>query len=81
MKENKKALYNTLLMTNQLTNHLISVSKNSEDRLQLLMENYKNWDERLSEKNKEINDIEWSKLMNNYKNMAEEIILNKFIFI
>ena len=56
-KENKKALYTTLLMTNELTNHLISVSKNSEDRLQILMENYKNSDERLSEKNKEINYI------------------------
>ena len=81
LKENKKSLYTTLLMTNELTNHLISVSKNSEDRLQILMKNYKNSDERLSEKNKEINHIEWSKLMNNYKNMAEEIILNEFIFI
>lgn len=81
MKNNKKALYTTLLMTNELTNHLISVSKNSEDKLQILMENYKNLDEKLSEKNKEINHIEWSKLMNNYKNMAEEIILNEFIFI
>ena len=45
------------------------------------MKNYKNSDERLSEKNKEINHIEWSKLMNNYKNTAEEIILNEFIFI
>ena len=68
-------------MTNELTNHLISVSKNSEDRLQILMKNYKNSDEKLSKKNKEINHIEWSKLMNNYKNMAEEIILNEFIFI
>ncbi len=81
LKEKKKALYTTLLMTNELTNHLISVSKNSEDRLQILMENYKNLDERLSEKSKEINHIEWSKLMNNYKNMTEEIILNEFIFI
>ena len=32
LKENKKALYTTLLMTNELTNHLISVSKNSEAR-------------------------------------------------
>ena len=78
LKENKKALYTTLLMTNELTNHLISVSKNSEDRLQILMKNYKNSDEKLSEKNKKINHIEWSKLMNNYKNMAEEIILNEF---
>ena len=81
LKENKKALYTTLLMTNDLTNHLISVSKNSEDRLQMLMENYKNLDKKLSEKNKEINHIEWSKLMNNYKNMAEEIILKEIIFI
>lgn len=42
-------------MTNELTNHLISVSKNSEDRLQMLM--------------------------NNYKNMAEEIILKEDIFV
>ena len=81
LKENKKALYTTLLMTNELTNHLISVSKNSEDRLQILMKNYKNSDEKLSEKNKEINHIDSSKLMNNYKNMAEEIILKELIFI
>lgn len=81
LKENKKALYTTLLMTNELTNHLISVSKNSEDRLQILMKNYKSSDERLSEKNKEINHIEWSKLMNNYKNIAEKIILKELIFI
>ena len=81
LKENKKALYTTLLMTNELTNHLISVSKNSEDRLQILMENYKKSDKKLSEKNKEINHIKWSKLMNNYKNKAEEIILNDLVFI
>ena len=81
LKENKKTLYTTLLMTNELTNHLISVSKNSEDRLQILMENYKNSDKKLSEKNKEINHIKWSKLMNNYKNKAEEIILNDLVFI
>ena len=81
LKENKKALYTTLLMTNELTNHLISVSKNSEDRLQILMENCKNSDKKLSEKNKEINHIKWSKLMNNYKNKAEEIILNDLVFI
>lgn len=43
-----------MLMTNELTNHLISVSKNSENRLQMLMENYKNSDKRLSEKIKKL---------------------------
>lgn len=54
LKEDKKAIYTTLLMTNELTNHLISVSKNSEERLQMLMENYKNSDKRLSKKIKKL---------------------------
>ena len=45
------------------------------------MDNYIKVDERLSEKNKEINQIEWVKLMNNYKNMAEEIILKELIYV
>jgi len=81
LKAHKKALYTTLLMKDELTNHLISVSKNSEDLLNTLMESYKETDERLSEKNKKINHIEWAKLMNNYKNTAEEIILKEYIFI
>ena len=45
------------------------------------MENYiKNY-ERLSEKNKELNPSEWTKLMNNYKNTAKEIVLNEYVFI
>ena len=81
MKENKKALYTTLLMKDELTNHLISVSKSSEDLLNTLMESYKKSDERLFEKNKKRNHIEWAKLMNNYKITAEEIILKEYIFI
>ena len=49
LKDYKKALYTSLLMKEELTNHLISVSKNSEDLLNTLMESYKNTDERLSE--------------------------------
>ena len=68
LKQYKKALYTTLLMKDELTNHLVSVSKDAEDLLNNLMENYKKSDEKLSEKNKEINQLEWVKLMNNYKN-------------
>ena len=81
LKEYKKALYTSLLMKEELTNHLISVSKNSEDLLNTLMESYKKSDEILSEKNKKSNHIEWAKLMNSYKNTAEEIILKEYIFI
>ena len=80
LKAHKKALYTTLLMKDELTNHLISVSKDAEDLLNNLMANYKKADEKLSEKNKEINQIEWVKLMNYYKNTSEEIILKELIY-
>lgn len=80
LKVNNKALYTTLLMTNELTNHLVSVSIECENRLNILMEQYKKSDELLSEKNKKLNQIEWVKLMNNYKNIAEETILKELIY-
>ena len=81
IKQNKKALYQTLLMKNELTNHLFSVSNECEERLKTLMDNYIKSDDRLSEKNKETNQIEWVKLMNNYKLIAEEIILNELVYV
>ena len=81
LKVNNNSLYTTLLMQNKLTNHLISVSIEAQNRFNFLMESYKKSDEKLSEKSKELNQLEWVKLMNNYKNMAEEIILKEIIYI
>ena len=81
IKEHKKGLYQTLLMKNELTNHLFSVSIECEERLKTLMDNYIKNDEKLSEKNKENNQLKWVKLMNNYKNTAEEIILKELIYV
>ena len=80
LKVNNKALYTTLLMKNELTNHLVSVGIEAETRINILMEQYKNSDKLLSEKNKNYNQLEWVKLMNNYKNRAEEIILKELIY-
>ena len=80
LKAHKKALYTTLLMKDELTNHLISVSKDVENLLNNLMESYKKSDEKLSENSKKINQLKWVKLMNNYKITAEEIILNELIY-
>ena len=79
--QNKEALYETLLMTNKLTHHLLLVSDSCESLYKILMEDYIKNDERLSEKSKETNPLEWTKLMNNYKNMAEEIVLNEYVFV
>ena len=79
--QNKQALYETLLMTNKLTHHLLLVSDSCESLYKILMDDYIKNDKRLSEKRKELNPIEWTKLMNNYKNMAEEIVLNEYVFV
>ena len=81
IKDYKKGLYQALLMKNELTNHLLSVSKECEEKLETLMNNYIKNDEKLSEKSKDNNQIEWVKLMNNYKNTAEEIILKELIYV
>ena len=81
IKEYKKGLYQSLLMKNELTNHLLSVSKDCEKINNILMNNNIKNDEKLSEKYKENNQIEWVQLMNNYKNMAEEIILRELICV
>ena len=81
IKEHKNGLYQSLLMKNELTNHLLSVSIECEESLKTLMGNYIKNDEKLSEKSKEKNQIEWVKLMNNYKNTAEEIILKELIYV
>ncbi len=79
--QNKQALYETLLMTNKLTHHLLLVSDSYESLYKILMEDYIKNDERLTEKSKELNPLEWTKLMNNYKKMAEEIVLNEYVFV
>ena len=66
--QNKQALYETLVIKNKLIHHLSLVSRSCENYYKELMENYIKNDERLSEKNKELNPLEWTKLMNNYKN-------------
>jgi len=81
IKDYKKGLYQALLMKNELTNHLLSVSNKCEERLKILMDNYIKNDEKLSEKSKENNQLEWVKLINNYKNTAEEIILKELIYV
>ena len=81
IKTNKKAFYTSLLAKDELNNHLISVSKICEERYEIIINNFIENDEKLSEKNKNLNQLEWVKLMNNYKKIAEEIIKNELINI
>ncbi len=80
LKKNKKALYQQLLMTNELNNYLFSVGNEVQDMIDKLMEDYIKNDSRLSEKAKQDNELSWVSLMNNYKSSAEEIVLQELIY-
>ena len=81
IKKHKKQLYRNLLMNNQLTDYLSSVSNECDIKSETMMNNYKKKDKKLSEKNKMNNQMEWIKLMNNYKNVVDEVILKEDIYI
>lgn len=68
-------------MNNQLNGYLSSVSNECNIKFESMMNNYKKKDKKLSEKNKMNNQMEWSKLMNNYKNVVDEVILKEDIYI
>ena len=80
IKRNKKALYQQLLMTNELNNFLFSVSNEAQEMVDRLMEDYIKNDSRLSEKEKQNDQLSWVGLMNNYKSCAEEIVLQELIY-
>lgn len=68
-------------MNNQLTDYLSSVSNECNIKFETMMNNYKKKDKKPPEKNKMNNQMEWAKLMNNYKNVVDEVILKEDIYI
>ncbi len=80
IKKHKKSFYIQLMMEGNLYQYLLSVGKISEEKVNKLMQKFIKNDIKLSENFKEKDGLEWTKLMNNYKNIAEEIVLNDYIF-
>lgn len=80
LKNNKKALYQELLMKNKLNEHLFSVSIIAEDRINNIVNNLIELDSSITEKLKSENQLLWVQKINNCKNTAEEIVLKKIIY-
>lgn len=68
-------------MNNQLTDYLSSVSNECNIKFETIMNNYRKKDKKISKKNKMNNQMGWTKLMNNYKNVVDEVILKEDIYI
>ncbi len=80
LKNNKKVLYQELLMKNKLNEHLFSVSIIAEDRINNIINDLIKLDSSITEKLKSDNQLLWVQKMNNYKNIAEEIVLKETIY-
>ncbi len=80
LKKNNKVLYQGLIIEDKLNTFLFSVGKEAEEKVKSLINELAEKDKDLNENLKEENQLLWVQKMNNYKNIAEEIVLKKLIF-
>ena len=80
LKKNNKVLYQRLFIEDKLNTFLFSVGKEAEEKLKFLINELAEKDKDLNENLKEENQLLWVQKMNNYKNIAEEIVLKELIF-
>ena len=80
LKQNKKVLYQELLLDNKLHEHLVKVNEDAELKVNDLITKIAK-QENINENLKASNQLEWIQSMNNIKNRAEEIVLNELVYI
>ena len=68
------------IIEDKLNTFLFSVGKEAEEKLKFLINELAEKDKDLNENLKEENQLLWVQKMNNYKNIAEEIVLKELIF-
>jgi len=74
LKKNNKVLYQRLIIEGKLNTFLFSVGKEAEEKVKSLINELAEKDKDLNENLKEKNQLLWVQKMNNYKNIAEEIV-------
>ena len=80
LRKNKKEIYVILRMENKLKEHLISINNEAEKRIKNLI-NDMCIREKVNENLKEKDQMKWVGMINNFKNIAEEIILKELIYV
>lgn len=79
LKENQNGFYNTLILTNGLTEHLIEINRQAKEQIQLLSLQMAQT-ENVTEKMKAENQMLWIQRMNSIRQRAEETVLNDLIY-
>ena len=79
MKNHRKALFSTLLMSGKLNEHLHEIDQTANDRLRLITEQMAAA-EGVTEQLKAADQMLWVQRMNGIRNRVEEIIKAELIY-
>ena len=80
LKENQKAEYMTMFTKGTLNTHLKEIQETAQERVDFIIEQLKKKNN-LTEDMKNTDQLYWVGMMNNFKNIAEEIVLNELIYV
>lgn len=80
LKENKKAEYIIMFVNGTLNKHLKEIQETADNRINIIIEQLKQQNN-LTEEMKNTDQLYWISMMNNFKNTAEEIVLNELIYV
>ena len=80
LKEYKKAEYTIMLLDGTLRKHIIDTDIQAKERLETLM-NQMLEKNPINENLKDTDPLKWIGFMNNYINLAEEIIFKEIIYV
>lgn len=80
LKENKKAEYTIMLMNGTLNKHLKEIQETAQKRVDIIVEQLKTKNN-ITEEMKNTNQLYWVRMMNSFRNTAEEIVLNELIYV
>ena len=72
--------YTELLISGALKQYLLDIDSDASNKVNLLIKSFAE-DGNVNELLKEHHQMEWILAMNNFKNIAEEIILNEIIYV
>ncbi len=79
LREHRKALYNTLLLSGKLDSHLADINQQADDMFSQLVEQIAE-QESITEQLKADSQMEWVGRMNNIRSAVEEMVTTEIIF-
>ena len=80
LKENRKAEYTIMFINGTLNKHLKEIQETALQRVEVIIEQLKEKNH-LTEEMKNTDQLYWVGMMNNFRNTAEEVVLNELIYI